>query len=623
MAVTFQNILRRPVTTQYPDERLTVSRRIRGNEFTWFEKQCAGCFTCARSCPIHCIEIVSSGNGTERTALAPCRQTCPAGVDAARYVRLIAEGKFADALAVVRERLPFPSVCGYICAHPCESKCTRGQIDEPIAIRVLKRFAWEHDAGIWRKQSKVAPPSGRRVAIVGSGPAGLCAGYYLAKLGHAVTAFEALAEPGGMTRYGIPEYRLPKNILRAEIKEIENVGVEIRTNTRVDSLDALFAQGYDAIFLAVGAQQGIGIGVEGEDNPRVMGGVSFLRRVSMGEKVEVGDRVAVIGGGNTAMDSARTARRLGAKEVTIVYRRTRAEMPASHEEIEEALVEGIKIYFLAAPSRILPSPLTGEGKGEGVKLECIRMKLGAPDASGRRRPEPIKGSEFTMDFDTIIAAIGQRPEIPVSFGMKVGRGNIIQTDPDTLATDKKGIFAGGDAVSGPATVIEAVAAGRKAATSIDKYLGGSGIIDEVLAPVEKIPPRVAGPREGWRPEIPTIPYDERINSFKGVELSIDEELAIEEAKRCVRCDLAYGIEKFQIDTGLCMNCGLCVEACPFNALFFSYSYECAKYRRRELVLDKEKLLPSDRKQISGYARPDAAALLPKQTLLVERDKLKK
>ena len=616
MAVTFRNLLRRPVTTQYPEERLIVSRRIRGNELAWYENQCIGCFTCARSCPVSCIDIVTSGNGSERPAIAPCHETCPAGVDAARYVRFIAEGKFAEALAVVRERLPFPSVCGYICAHPCESKCTRGQIDQPIGIRLLKRFCWEHDTGVWRPHSKIAEPTGKRVAIVGSGPAGLTAGYYLAKLGHTVTIFEALPEPGGMTRYGIPEYRLPKKILRAEIKEIENVGVEIKTNTNVDSLDGLFTQGYNAIFLAIGAQQAMEIGVDGEDNPRIMGGVSFLRRVNLGERVDVGNRVAVIGGGNTAMDSARTARRLGASDVTIVYRRTRAEMPASPEEIEEALHEGIKIYFLAAPSKII-------GQDSEVQLECIRMKLGAPDASGRRRPEPIEGSEFIMGFDTIVAAIGQRPDMPASFGVATGRGNTIQTDTKTLATDKEGISAGGDAVLGPATVVEAVAAGRTAASSIDSYLGGSGVIDETLAPKEEAPIRVDGPRQGWRPEIPEIPLDKRVSSFDCVELSLAEDLAVNEAKRCLRCDLAYEVDKFQVDTGTCIACGLCVESCPFNALFMGYSFENAKYRRQDLIFDKEYLLPSDGKLTSGYARPEIEATLPEQTLLLKRDKVDK
>jgi len=473
----------------------------------------------------HCRAAVCKGLVT-----APCSHTCPAGVDVPRYVRFIAEGKFAEAVAVIREKIPFPSVCGHVCVHPCETRCRRGLLDDAIDIRVLKRFATEHDTGLWKLNSRVAPATGKRVAIIGSGPAGLTAAYYLAKLGHSVTVFEALPEPGGMVRVGIPDYRLPKEILKAEIDEIKGVGVDIRTNTRVDSPEGLFKQGYNAIFLAIGAHQGTRIGVEGEDSPQVKECISFLRDVTLGKEVKLGERIAVIGGGNAAIDSARTALRLGAKEVTIVYRRTQAEMPASPEEIEAALAEGVKVYFLAAPSRIISQD------GE-LKLECIGMELGAVDASGRRRPEPIKGSEFSMSFDTVIAAIGQRPEIPDKFALATGQGNTIQVDPDSLATAREGIFAGGDAVSGPASVIEAIAAGRQAAISIDKYLGGNGEIDETLAPPEGALAPLKEAEEKRRPQIPTLPVTERLGGFAEVELELSKEMAIEEAKRCLRCDL--------------------------------------------------------------------------------------
>ena len=617
MAVTFRHLFRKPVTTQYPEERLTVSRRTRGNELIWDKERCSGCTTCAQSCPQGVIEIVTSRNGA---VTAPCSQACPAGVNIPRYVGFIADGKPAEAVAVIREKIPFPSVCGHVCVHPCEAKCQRAQLDEAIDIRVLKRFATEHDTGLWKVNSKVAPATGKRVAIIGSGPAGLTAAYYLAKLGHSVTVFEALPEPGGMMRVGIPDYRLSKDILRAEIEEIKDVGVEIKTNTRVDSIDRLLEQGYNAIFLAIGAHQGIRMGIEGEDSPGVMECVSFLRDVSLGREVKVGSRVAVIGGGNAAIDSARTALRLGAKEVTILYRRTQVEMPANPEEVEAALAEGVKIYFLAAPSRIV-------GQDGELQLECIRMQLGAIDASGRRRPEPIKGSEFTMSFDNVIAAIGQRPEIPDKFGLPIGRGNTIQADPDTLATDREGIFAGGDVVTGPASVIEAIADGRQVAISIDKYLGGEGIIEETLAPPEAGATPLKKTREGWRPQISTLSLSQRLSSFAEVELGLSEEMAITEAKRCLKCDLAYGVDKFEVDIGYCIFCGLCVEACPRNALFMGYDYERARYRRGELVMAKEDLLLSDEKQPSGYARPKVEAALPQQTLLLDRaeylDKVKK
>jgi len=473
----------------------------------------------------HCRAAVCQGLVT-----APCSHICPAGIDVPRYVRFIAEGKPAEALAVIREKIPFPAVCGLVCFHPCEAKCRRGELDESVAIRMLKRFAAENGAGLWKQNIKVAPATGKRVAIVGSGPAGLTAAYYLAKLGHSVTVFEVLPEPGGMMRVAIPDYRLPKGILKSEIKEIEDIGVDIKINTRVDSIDSLLSDSYDAVFVAVGAHQGIKIGVEGEDNPRVIECVNFLRSMSLDRKVEVGNAVAVIGGGNAAIDSARTALRLGAKEVTIVYRRTRAEMPASPEEIEEALAEGVQIFYLAAPSRIV-------SQNGSVEMECTRMELGAMDASGRRRPEPIKGSEFTMCFDTIIAAIGQRPDIPDQFNLALGRGNVVEVDPDTLATSREGVFAGGDAVSGPASVIEAIAAGRQAAVTIDKYLGGNGDIDETLAPPEGEVAPLEEAEEKRRPQMLTLPVKKRLGDFSQVELGYNDEMAMEEAMRCLRCDL--------------------------------------------------------------------------------------
>jgi NADH-quinone oxidoreductase subunit F len=473
----------------------------------------------------HCRAAVCEGLVT-----APCSHICPANIDVPRYIRFIMQGKPAEAVAVIREKIPFPAVCGLVCFHPCEARCRRAQLEEAIAIRMLKGYAASRDSGLWKEKLKIAPATGKRVAIVGSGPAGLTAAYYLARLGHAVTVFEALPEAGGMMRVGIPDYRLPKDILRAEIKEIEDIGVDIRKNTRVDSLDELFKKGYNAVFIATGAHTGIRIGVKGEDSPGVMDCVSFLREVSLGKKVGVGERVAVIGGGNAAIDSARTALRLGAKEVTVLYRRTRSEMPAGAEEIEGAIAEGVKIEFLVAPSRIAR-------RNGRVELSSVRMRLGAMDASGRPRPEPIEGSEFLMGFDTIIAAVGQRPEVPAQFNLTLRQGNTIQVDPETLTTSRQGVFAGGDARSGAASVIEAIADGRQAAISIDKYLGGSGDISETLAPPEGELEPLEEAEEKRRPPMPMVPVKQRLGNFVQVELGYNDEMAIEEAKRCLRCDL--------------------------------------------------------------------------------------
>ncbi len=473
----------------------------------------------------HCAAAVCKG-----LVPAPCRHTCPSGIDVPRYVRFIQSGKYGEAVATIREKIPFPFVCGLVCFHPCEKKCRRGQVDESVAIRMLKRVAAERDTGDWKQKAKMSPATGKKVAVVGAGPAGLTAGYYLARKGHDVTILEALPEPGGMMRYGIPEYRLPRQNLAQEIEEIKKSGVKIKTGTKVESLDKLFEEGYHAVFVGTGAHKGQKLGVPGDDSKGVIEGVDLLRDLNLGKKIMVGDKVGVVGGGNVATDAARTALRLGAKEVSIIYRRTRDEMPASAEEIEEGVDEGVQLLYLTAPSRI-----SSNGK---VKLECQRMELGKRDASGRRRPEPVKGSEFALERDTLIAAIGQTPDIPAGFGLKLNKNGTIEVNPDTLETSRKGVYAGGDVVLGPASVIQAIAAGRDSAVSIDTYLGGDGIIDEALAPEETdLKPAEVQEEDKRRPEMAFRSAAERKKSFVQVEQGYTVEQAIEEARRCLRCDL--------------------------------------------------------------------------------------
>jgi heterodisulfide reductase subunit A len=394
-----------------------------------------------------------------------CVKACPAGVNAKGYIALISQGKFKEAIEIVRRTMPFAGVCGRVCTHPCEGACERGKIVEPTAIRSLKRFIADYELRVGReKAAPVERTKEARVAIIGSGPASLACAYDLIREGYSVTVFEAAPQAGGLLRYGIPEYRLPKAVVDDEISYIEELGVEIKTNTPVKDLGDIFKHGYKAIFLGTGAGVGREMGIPNEDTKGVIHALGFLKQVNSGEKPSLGQRVVVVGGGNAAVDSARTALRLGAKEVTIVYRRSRAEMPAVATEIEESEREGVTIHILAAPVRIRSKD------GQLTGIECIRMELGEPDASGRRRPIPIKGSEFIMEVDNVIIAIGQAvdktalpPELEYT-----GLGTLV-VDPITLQTNIEGVFAGGDVVSGPADVIAAIATGKEAAESIDKY----------------------------------------------------------------------------------------------------------------------------------------------------------
>ncbi|MEM2104762.1 MAG: FAD-dependent oxidoreductase [Candidatus Bathyarchaeia archaeon] len=521
---------------------------------------------------------------TEKTShelrkLPPCRAACPAHVNVQAYVALIQRNMFKEAVEVIRKDLPFPAICGRVCFSPCEDACARVNLDQAVAIRALKRLV----ADIEREQGRVvAEPVPKKysdkVAIIGAGPAGLAAAYELAKLGYPVTVFERMAEPGGMMRYCLPDFRLEKFVVANEIAYIKDLGVEIKTGVEFGkemSIESLKREGYKAIFIAIGTQLGMKLNVPGEDLDGVMNAVDFLKAIALGEKIDVGEKVAVVGGGNTAIDAARTAKKLGAKEVIILYRRSREEMPALPHEVELAEKDGIKFYFLVTPKQII-------GKNGKVKaVECLRMRLGEPDETGRRRPIPIAFSEHQYEVDMVIPALGQVVEtsvLPPALISKDKRGPPLQVDPLTLETNIPGVFAGGDVATGPASIIEAVGAGKRAAVSIHRYLTGEDLRKD---------------REEDKIEETTWVKDWQLllKKERRYDASIEKpHLSFEEAKeylekqkrkarfeafRCLGCgpcaeclasmDFCEG-DKAVVDEGKCVGCNVCAVICPVNAV---------------------------------------------------------
>lgn len=523
----------------------------------------------------------------------PCVLACPANTDCQGYVGLIANGEYEEAIKLIKDKIPLPASIGRVCPHPCEKDCRRGLIDEPIAIQNLKRFAADADLIDDAWEPEIEEETGKSVGIIGGGPMGLSAAAFLRQMGHSVTVFEAMPKAGGMLRYGIPEYRLPKEVLDQEIELIERMGVSIITNTKI-GVDIPFEtvkSDFDAVLIGIGAWVSTGVGCPGEDSDGVIGGIDFLRKVVRNEYIDLGDKVAIVGGGNTAMDACRTAVRLGAKEVYNIYRRTKDEMPADMVEIVEAEEEGVIFKNLTNPAEVIADE---NGHVKQVKLQV--MELGEPDASGRRRPVPIEGKFEYLDIDTMILAIGQAVDAGMFEGLDKTRKNAIAYDPDTFMTSIPGIFAGGDCGNDKISIaIEAIADARKSSYVIDAYLNGEDVKYETPFVVERndITEKTFEDREReCRPVMSQLEAKERKDNFTEVVDGYDEEQAVKEANRCLECgchdyfeckliDLANeydvkpdrfagDINKIEFeddhpfivrDPNKCILCGLCVRVC--------------------------------------------------------------
>ena len=544
-----------------------------------------------------CIELILSDHVGD--CRGPCQVECPAGIDIPGFISLLAHKSEEEAIRLIKEALPFPASLGRVCPRPCETQCKRVCVDDSVSICFLKRYIADRDLA---RPDPYVPPAGpstgKKVAIVGAGPAGLSAAFYLRRQGHEITVFDAHDEAGGMLRYGIPAYRLPRDVLAKEIDVIRKMGVAIECGKRFGrdfTIDSL-TKDFDALFLAIGAQSSSAMRVEGEG--AALPGIDFLEKVAEGFELDIGDDVVVVGGGNTAIDAARTSLRLGAGNVSILYRRTREEMPADRVEIEAAEREGVKISFLAAPVKMAQH-------GGGIELTCIKMKLGEPDASGRRRPIPIDGSEFKLEASTVIAAIGQGVDadcIDETSEIKLTKWKTLDVNPDTFETSRAGVFAGGDCATGADIAVTAIAAGRKAAASIDEYLRGEKVVGEpkaylhLMAEKPEDSPeeikRLMRERPAGREAMPELPAKKRAKSFDEVEIGFTAEQARKEAERCLSCGcrsydscairtlaLDLGAEparfagekrrffvdeshpKIRYESHKCIMCGSCIRVC--------------------------------------------------------------
>jgi NADPH-dependent glutamate synthase beta subunit-like oxidoreductase len=503
----------------------------------------------------------------EKQKSSPCRATCPAHIHVQGYVGLAGQGKYQEALKLIKEDAPLPAVLGRVCPHPCEGACKRAEVDAAVGINAVKRFVADLDLNSETPYvPEIKNKKDDKIAVIGSGPAGLTCAYTLAREGYQVTVFEKGPILGGMLANAIPSYRLPPEVVQAEIQVIRRMGVTMKTGVEIGkdvTIGNLRKKGFKAFFLAVGTQKGKGLGIKGENMGGVHTGLDYLRKVKQAEAPPLGNRVAVIGGGNVAMDAVRSARRLGAKNAFIIYRRDVEQMPASREEIEECREEGIALNTLTHPVRFV-----GEN-GRIKAIECVKMRLTEPDESGRRRPEPIPGSEFTVEVDAAITAIGQEADwtcLTPECACKLTESGAMEVDPLTFQTDDPDVFAGGDAVTGPRTVVEAIAAGKQAAISIDRYISGFDLKegrDKAWIPVEEVQKEKYDPAP--RAQMPRGHADARVKSFEEVQQGLTREMASQEGKRCLGCGACciqacpYGVIQFHAQNGHSHKCDLCFD----------------------------------------------------------------
>ncbi len=575
------------IAGQVGDFTVTVKKHTRFID----ESRCTGCGACIAECPVTLPSEFDQGL-TDRKAIyrpfpqavpnvftisrrgtPPCEAACPVHQDGQGYVQLIAQGRFQEALQVILRDNPLPSICGRVCTHPCTDACTRAGVDDPLNLPGLKRFVTDYFPGYKLPQPSV-PDRSERVAIVGSGPAGLVCAYQLRQMGYRPTIFEASSTAGGMLALGIPSFRLPRRLLNAEIDRLRAIGIEIKLNSPIGK-DISFEdlrKNYAAVFIAIGAHVERKLRIPGEDLPGVTGGVEFLQKVNLGAPKAPGNRVLVIGGGNSALDAARTALRSGAGEVTIVYRRTRSEMPADEREVKDAEREGIKLMLLVAPKSFKSGR---DGRVAG--LECLKMKLGAPDSSGRPAPEPIPNSEFVLPCDAVIATIGQSPDVGAlgeRLGLETTKWGTLAADPLTLETGLPGVFAGGDCVTGPDVVINAKLAGKKAATSIDRMLNGRDLRAgrELEGPYgTEYVVDTTGVLMQRQVAMQALDPATRGKTFAEVHVGYTPEEAVAEAKRCLAC-------------GICSDCHLCETACQAHAIEYGQQEQTLKLNVGAVIL---------------------------------------